>query len=301
MLIALAWAALRRRPFSVLCTIVLGIAWASLLRVPAPAALLAWVLTSLLALEVWLVLEPTILERQGCRTPTPRELERFAEWMRRSKISVRILDDPAPWVGGGFRTVVVTSGALEQLSDSGLYGLLGQAAMLQRGPILVREIVVWIGNAPLLAAWCASRWVAQLGRLLAVVIGSALLLPLFLGMRTFVDGLGRVLGAILVGLLGAMLISSGQPALGLGLWLAWAAVPGLRALLAWESRAAETDADRAAISAGLAWQLLDGLESLAHVEAAPCGALRLLVRPGAPIHKRIQRLWSAITAPEPAP
>src|SRR6266542_3206896 len=121
------------------------------------------------------------------------------------------------------------------------------------------------------------------------------------GKRTFVDGLGRVLGAILVGLLGAMLISSGQPALGLSLWLAWAAVPGLRALLAWESRAAETDADRAAISAGLAWQLLDGLESLAHVEAAPCGALRLLVRPGAPIHKRIQRLWSAITAPEPAP
>jgi hypothetical protein len=293
MLIARLWAALRRRPFSVLWTLLLTITWASLLRVPASAAVLAWVLASLFVLEVWLVFEPTILEQLGCRTLAPREQQRILDWTRRFNISVRMFNDPAPWVGGALRTVVISRGAFELLEDRCLYGLLCQAAMLQRGPIQVREVVVWLGNAPLLAAWCASRWLAQLGRLLAFALGSALLLPLLLWPAGLVRGLGRLLGAILVGLVGAVLVSNGQPALGVALWVACALVPGIKALLAWEARHMEAEADRATLAAG--WQLLDALEWLvSHDAGPPCGAMRLLVRPGAPPHQRADRLWATI-------
>src|SRR5215216_1179414 len=125
MLIALVWAALRRRPFSVLCTLLLVIAWASLLGVPTPAAVLGWVLATLLLLELSLVLEPFLLERIGCRQPIPSELERIAAATQRFTLTVRIADDPSPWVGGALRTVVVSRGGLHLLTEAGLYGLLG--------------------------------------------------------------------------------------------------------------------------------------------------------------------------------
>ncbi|HET6317429.1 MAG TPA: hypothetical protein VFG86_13290, partial [Chloroflexota bacterium] len=181
MLIALTWAALRRRPFSLICTILLGITWSAFLRVPAPAAMCVWVLTSLFVLELWLVFEPFILERLGCRSLAPREQDRLTELMRHFNISVRIANDSSSlWVGGALRTVVVSRGAFEQLDDAALHGLVAQAALRQRSPILLREIVVWLGNAPILVAWCMGRGLALLGRLVALALGSALVLPLLL-------------------------------------------------------------------------------------------------------------------------
>jgi hypothetical protein len=296
MLLVLAWAALRRRPFSVLCTLLLGVAWASLLRVPVPAVLLGWIVLSLLTLEVLLVFEPAILELAGCRALTRGEHDRLAAWMHRCNVTVRVADDPAAWVGGALRTVVISRGALDMIDDRGLYGLLGQAATLQRAPFLLRAIVVWLGNLPLLAAWCATACLGQFGRWLAVALGSALVLPMLLWSAAFVVWVGRLLSAALVALVGAVLVSTGQPALGLSLWLAWAAVPGLRALLAWESRQAHAEADRASVSAGFGCYLLHGLEALMSIEAiSSCGALRLLVPPGAPVHKRAQWVWRAIS------
>jgi hypothetical protein len=296
MLTALAWAALRRRPFSVLITLILVVISASLLRIPVAAALLVWILASLLALEVWLVLERFVLERQGCRELSEEEHARIAAWLQRANITVRVADDPHPWVGNGFRSVVVSEGALELLEDRGLLGLLAQAAAQTRSPIQLREIVVWLGSAPLVAVWCASCGLAQLANVLAHAIGWALVLPMLLWPRGFVLWVGRLLGAVIVALLGAVLLSSGFAAAGLGLWSAWALVPGLRALLAWESRRAEADADQTTVRAGYGAELVDGLKSMSQAHPQPPhGPLRLLARPGKPVHERARRVAATIT------
>jgi hypothetical protein len=112
---------------------------------------------------------------------------------------------------------------------------------------------------------------------------------------------GRVFGAAIVGLLGALLLSSGMAAPGLGLLLAWAVVPGLRALLDWESRRVEVVADRATVEAGLGWQLLEALETLTWAESVtgPGGLLGLLCRAGTPLSHRADRLWRELSAAHP--
>ena len=95
-----------------------------------------------------------------------------------------------------------------------------------------------------------------------------------------------------------MFLSGGLAALGLGMLLGWALVAGLRALLGWESRRAEADADRAIVQAGLGPQLLEALETLAWLNPPPPdGWRRVLLRAGAPVHKRIERLSHALSQP----
>ncbi len=295
MVIALVWAALRRRPFSVICTLVLGLLWASLLGVSAPAAVLVWAFASLLLLEVWLVGEPFILERLGCRILSSPELERLGVTLSRFRIAALAHDDPGAWVVGGLRTVVISRGALEMLSDRALQGMIGHVAIQQREPILLRECVVWLGTAPLLLGWWGSRWLAQLGCLMAMAIGWILFLPMLLWPQRFVRYVGAALGAVLVSLIGAMLISAGAPALGLSLWLGWGILFGMRKLLAWEACHAEVEADRAAVSAGLGWHLLDALDSVAQTDRAqPCGVLRFLARPGTPPEQRTRHVLAAL-------
>jgi hypothetical protein len=295
MLIGLLWAALRRRPFSVLSTALLGVIWAALLRVPAPAAVLAWALVSLLLLEVWIGLESVLLERMGCLRPAPRDEERIAKLACRFDVSVRVQDDVAPWVASAPRTVVVSRGALEQFDDVQLSGLVAQAARSRHAPIRLREAVVWLGNAPLLLGLLASGFLTRLGRLLAQVLGAALIFPMVLWPGTFVDVAGRFIGAVLIGLIGAVLVSSGQAALGVALWSAWALVPGLRALLAWEARELEADVDRAVVSLGFGAQLLGSLEWLAILDTpGPSGTLRWFVRASVPDRRRLKRLSSLV-------
>lgn len=291
MLVAIAWAALRRRPFSVFVTLFLLITSAALLRVPVPIALLTWVLGSLLILEVLLILEPFILELLGCPRPTGLEAERLASTLRRHELAVRIANDRATWVVGALRTVVVSRGALDALEDGYLAAFLTQAAFRQRAPGLLREIVVWLGNTPLLLAWCMSGWIVELGKVVAIVIGNALVVPLVLWPKGFVPNVGRVLGVTFVAMLGAMLISGGLAAPGLGLWFGWVLVRGIRALLAWESRRAEQDADLATMKAGQAWSLMHLLEFQKDIgRTEPVGLLGFLARPGSPILERLRKV-----------
>jgi hypothetical protein len=98
-------------------------------------------------------------------------------------------------------------------------------------------------------------------------------------------------------LVGSALVSSGLAATGLGLLLGWPLGRGLRALLAWESRRAEHLADQATIDAGLGWQLLEALETLAFAEslAPPDGLLGVFCRRASPLNARADRVWRAVS------
>jgi hypothetical protein len=293
----MVWAALRRRPFSVLYTFVLVVIYAALLRVPVIPSVLLWGMTSVLVLGLGLLVEPFVLDQLGCHTPTRGEQERLDASIRRFNIAVRVADDPVPWVGSGLRTIVVSRGVLELLEDRGLVGLLAQAATQHQAGGLVRECVVWLGNVPLLAAWSVTRCLGRIGQLLAVILGGALVLPMLLWPSGFVRWVGRVLGVVLVGLIGSVLLSRGAAALGLGLLLGWALMLSLRALLAWESRKTEAEADLATVQASLGWHLHEALETLDSAgPAKPRGLLGLLVRPGTPLPKRQAYVWRAITS-----
>jgi hypothetical protein len=273
----------------------LAVVYAAFLKVALPLALLAWVVGSLAALECWLLLERRVLVYLGCREPTFRERARLESWVQRFEVDVLIADDPALWIGAGLRAIIVSRGAFESLDDAGLAGLLEHAALQRQAAGLVREGIVWLGNAPLLVAWFASRALGYLGRLLAMVIGSALVLPMLVGATQFVTWVGAFFSAVLIGLIGAALISGGAAAPGLGLLTAWALVPALRSLQAWESRQVEADAYCAMVRGGSGAQLLNGLELLWMVSSQrPAGLLGWLVRPGAALDKRMKRVSSAL-------
>jgi hypothetical protein len=311
MIVALAWAALRRHPFSVSCSAILAASSASLFGTPVPVALVMWATLSLFGITLWHALEPVILRRLGCRSPSWLERERLDRALgttRRdgvrldrtlgdAKVGVVLLDATEPWLGRGLRSLVVSRALLDLLEDRAIQGLLAQAACEVRAASLAGELVVWLGNLPLLSTWILGRWLAQLGRLLALAVGSSLVVPMLLWPAGFIRWAGRLFGAAIVALLGSVLLSSGLAAPGLGLLLAWALVPGLHALLAWESRRAEQCADQATVEAGLGWQLLEALETLAFAESLPPpdGLLGLLCRRGSPLPARADRVWRALS------
>jgi hypothetical protein len=291
MIIELIGAALRRRPFSVICTVALIAVSASLLSVPLAIAVTAWAVGVLLGLELWLALERPVLRLLGCRAPTPREREQLEIGHTPTSIAILVVDDCATWIGTAVRTVVIARGALEVLDEQGLRGLLAHAETQRRSMWIIRAGLVWLGNAPVLWAWWLGRGLGLMGRLLALVIGSALVVPVLLWPAGFVRWVGRALGALFVAYVGALLVAGGVTPLGLGLLAAWAVVPALRTLLAWEARAIEADADAAVVKAGLGGYLSDAIEQLELVEAAaPTGMLGWLVVPGTPRTRRLNRL-----------
>jgi hypothetical protein len=156
---------------------------------------------------------------------------------------------------------------------------------------------VWLGNLPLCCAWYVSRGCCQLGRLLGVIVGESLVVPLVLWRDGFLRWSGRVFGSSIVGLLAATLLSDGFAAAGLGLMLAWIVIPGLQAALAWESRRVERAADQATIDAGYGPQLLEALELLVVAEplVTPTGLLGLLHRRGAPVTMRADRIRQVLS------
>jgi hypothetical protein len=208
-----------------------------------------------------------------------------------------VLDSPQPWIGRGLRSIVVSRAMLEVLDDRALIGLLTQTASPVWSGCVAGELVVWLGNLPLLCAWLVSRGIALIGRPLAVVVGASLVLPLLLCPFGFTRWVGRLLGAMLVGLFGTALVSAGLAGAGLGLLLSWAAVPAVRALLAWEGRRTERTADQATIEAGLGSQLLEALETLTWAEPVPgpAGVLRLLNRSGAPLACRAEIVFRSVS------
>jgi hypothetical protein len=297
MIFTLTWAALRRHPFSVVCTALLVALSASLLGIPAPLGLLVWATASLLGITLWHALEPFILRGLGGRPPSRLERELLDGALGPARLEVVVLDAAAPWLGRGLRSLVVSRALLDLYEARPVQGLLTQAVEQVRLASLAGELVVWLGNLPLLGAWILGRWLARLGRVLAVVVGGSLVVPLLLWPAGFVLWAGRLFGSAIVALLGSALLSSGLAAPGLGLLLAWALMPGLQALLAWESRRAERIADQATVEAGLGWQLLEALEILAVAQPlpAPDGLLGLLCRGGSPLSTRAERVWRALS------
>ena len=298
MTLALISAALRRRPFTLLYAALLLAAFASLIGAAVPLTLVAWFAASIAALELWHAAEPTILWRLGCCAPTHAECERIEASLGCLHLEVLVLDSPRLWLGRGVRCLVITRAALEVLEDRALVGVLYQAAAPARCAAVAGQVVVWIGSLPILSASAASTGLALLGRLLALVVGNALVIPLLLWPEGFIRWAGRAFGTLIVGLVGSVLLSSGLAAAGAALLLAWAIVPGLRALLAWEARRTERAADQATIAAGLGWELLEGLETFALAEplSAPSGLLGVLAPAGAPLAVRAERIRRALSA-----
>jgi hypothetical protein len=233
-------------------------------------ALSVWVLASVLSFELWYALEPAILIRVARhRDPTAAERSRLDSALGRSHLRLLVADTTDLVASRGLRCLVVSRDLMEVFEDRALCGLLNQAAAPIQSANLAGFVLVWLGNLPLLAACRAACLLAQLGRLLAVAVGASLLLPLILWRDAFLCWAGRLFTSILVGLSGAVLISGGHAAAGLGILVGWLVVRVIQAILAWESRQAEAAADVATIAAGFGPQLLEAVDFLALAEPLP--------------------------------
>lgn len=299
MTLALTLSAIRRHPFSVAAAACIVAVSASLLGSSAPLALAAWAAVSLLAVELWYLLEPVVLERvTHLRPPTHEEALHLDAALSRAQLQRLVAETSDLVAVRGLRCVVVGRDCFDLFDDRPLSGLLMQAATPVHTANLAGYTMVWLGALPLVAVWQVSRWLCQLGRLLAVAVGATLVVPLVLWPNGFVRWTGRLFGSVTVGLLGAMFLSSGLAAAGLGLLAAWAVVPALAALLAWESRRTERAADQATIAAGFGPQLLEALEFLMVAEPRPrvSGLVGLLCRPGSRLVDRTAFLRKALSA-----
>jgi hypothetical protein len=208
-----------------------------------------------------------------------------------------VFDAAEPRIGHGVRTVIVSRALFDLLEDRAIQGLLTQTVQEARSARLAGELAVWLGCLPLVVCQVVSGWLTQLGRLLALAVGSSLIVPILLWPTGFIRWAGRLFGAAIVLLLASALLANGMAPPALGLVFAWPLVLGLQALMAWESRRAERLADQATIDAGVGWQLLEALETLAFAESLPPpdGLLGLFCRRGSPLTTRADRVWRALS------
>jgi hypothetical protein len=293
MTFALTLAALRRHPLSLAITSLLVVATASLLGISAPLALVDWLATGLVTFELWYACEPLILRSVGgYRVPTYAERERLEAAIGRYQLSLLVADTSDLAAARGLRTLVIGRDLIDLFEDRALTGFLVQVAEPVHGASLAGTVFVWLGNLPIVCAWCVARLLGQLGRLLALAVGASLVIPLILLREGFLCWCGRLFSAIIVGLLGALLVSNGFAAAGVGLLFAWIAVPAIEAIVAWESRRAGRSADCATLSQGFGPQLLEAVEFLALAEPRPAasGLLSLLCQPSASLVDRADQL-----------
>src|SRR5215217_882336 len=103
MVVHLAWAACRRRPFSLSCTVVLVTCATALFGAQVPHVLVLWVAASLLGLVVWHSLEPYLLRRLGCRSPGRLERERLQPVLGSVAFDILVADSPNVWLAHGLR------------------------------------------------------------------------------------------------------------------------------------------------------------------------------------------------------
>ena len=297
MAIAHVSAAVRCHPLSILSSALLVAFSARLVGLPVPTVLAAWVTLSLFGITVWHVVEPLILRSLGGRSPSWLERERLDRALGSSRPDVLVLDAAEPWLGHGMRTLIVSRALLDLLEDRAVQGLLTQAEQEVRSAGLAGELAVWLGSLPLLVGRVIAGWLTQLGRLLALAVGTSLIVPILLWPTGFIRWAGRLFGAAILVLLGSAFLSNGLAAPGLGLLLAWPIGLGIQALVAWEWRRAERVADQATINAGLGWQLLEALETLAFAESVPLpdGLLGVFCCRGSPFNARADRIWRTLS------
>jgi hypothetical protein len=301
MTFALTLAAVRHHPVGVVLTALMAIVTASLLAVSAPLALVAWAVTGLVCLELWYILEPVVLSQFGdCRLPTAAEHQRIEAALGRTHVDVLIADVTEFTAMRGLRCLAIGRDMLDVLEDRALSGYLAQAAAPLQSANLAGFILVWLGNLPVLAAWWATRLVGQFGRLLALVVGTSLVVPLVVCREGFLRWAGLVFTTVLVGLCGSALLSYGFAAVGLGLMLAWLVVPSVHAVLDWESRRVERSADLATIDAGLGPQLLEAIDFLALVkpDRPATGLLSIVCLPSGSMVERARWIRRRLAIPE---
>src|SRR5204862_4140428 len=133
----------------------------------------------------------------------------------------------------------VSRDLLDLLEDRALCGFLNQVAAPVQAANLAGFAIVGLGNLPLRAVGVLTRVIAQLGELLALLVGKSLVVPLVVWRDGFVRWTGRLFASIAIGLLGSALLINGFPAVGFMLMIAWLAVPCLDTILVWESRGSE--------------------------------------------------------------
>jgi len=302
MTLSLSLSAIRRHLISVTFTALLTIVTASLLGISAPLSIVAWLVTGLVCFEVWYVAEPVVFERLGaCRQPSAAEHQRIEGALGRTHLQLLIADSSNLAVFRGLRCLVIGRDLLDVLEDRGLSGLLTQAAAPLHAANLAGFILVWIGNLPSLAAWWMTRLVGQLARLLALVVATSLVVPMVLCRDAFLHWAGLAFTSMLVFVIGAILLSYGFAALGLGLLLAWLIVPLVRAVLNWESRRVENSVDGTTIAAGLGPQLLEAIDFLTLLEPRQpeAGLFSLLYMPGSSMVDRGRRIRRVLSVPAP--
>jgi hypothetical protein len=293
MALALMLSAIRRHPIGMTLTTLLAIVTASLLGFSAPLTLLAWGVTGLVWFEVWYLIEPFALQRFGdCRPPTPTELARIQAVLDRTHLEVLIADRNGFTATRGLRCLVIGRDLMDLLEDRGLSGFLTQVAAPVQSANVAGFVLVWLGNLPVLVAWWLTRLVGQLARLLALAVGTSLLVPLVVCREGFLRWTGLVFTAMLVGLSGCVLLSYGFAAVGLGLLLAWLIIPVVHAVLGWESRRIERFSDATAMASGFGPQLLEAVEFLALVDLhrPGTGLLSILCLPTCPLVERAHRI-----------
>jgi hypothetical protein len=293
--------AIRHHLFSILFNVAMVIASAILLHVSVALALAIWLAAGLASIELWYAVEPCVLRwLGGCRAPSYAERARLEPALGRSSLQLLIADAPDLAAVRGARCLVITRDLLEFLDDRALCGLLSQTADASNWANLAGFAFVWLGNLPLLGAWLAGRFVGQLGQLLGVAVGASLVLPLVFWRDGFLHWSGRLFGGMIGALLATMLLYAGFAAAGLGLLIAWALVPAIQTLLAWESRRSERGADQASIAAGFGPQLLEAMECLLLAEPLPhpAGLLGVLKCPGAPLVDRADRIRRVVSLPQ---
>lgn len=278
MLLSLMLAALRGHRCSIATTVAIITVWSAMAVTPAWLPAVAWCTASILLLAIWYAAEPLLHRLHGARRPSAREAARLAAALSAGgdaePASLLIRDDATIQATAGIRTVVVSSGCLEALDDRQLAAVVVHELAHVRSGDAVGRALVWVGNLPLLGLGVATGIVARCGQLLAALIGAGLVVPALLCPAGFVKWVGRVLTVPLVAIIALYCLALGDArhsgalgAVGVGMLVAWALVPALRTLVAWESRARETAADRATIAAGLGGSLLEALELIQSLES----------------------------------
>jgi len=87
MTLALAFAAIRRHPCSIMLTALVAILTASLIGTSVQIALAVWAAVALASFELWSALEPIALKRLGgFREPTSAERQRLEAALGRSPL-----------------------------------------------------------------------------------------------------------------------------------------------------------------------------------------------------------------------
>jgi hypothetical protein len=300
MTFALTLAAIRRHPLGIVLTTLLAIATAALAGVSVPLALALWLVFGLISLELWYALEPMLLRRLGgCRAPTAAEQLRLESALGRAHPNVLIADTAQLITVRGLRCMAVGRDLMDVLEDRALSGLLLQASTPTHAANLAGFMLVWVGNLPTLAAWWTCRLVGQLGRLIALAVGTSLVLPLVVCRDGYLRWAGLTCTTLLIGLGGTVLLSYGFAAAGLGLLLAWLVVPCIRGVLGWESRRVECSADCGTIKAGLGLQLLEAVDFLGLIEPRPTasGLLSILSLPASSMLDRARRIRRELRLP----